>query len=53
VKKDREYEIGRRNLLGRLGGHPHSGITAWSEDLQETALLQENRPSPAQRKRKR
>ena len=53
VKKDREYEIGRRNLLGQLGGHPHSGITAWKEDLQETALLQENRPSPAQPKRKR
>ncbi len=42
VKKDREYEIGRRNLLGQLGGHPHSGITAWKEDLQETAWLQEN-----------
>jgi hypothetical protein len=53
VKKDREYEIGRRNLLGQLGGHPHSGITAWREDLQETALLQENRPNPAQPKRKR
>ena len=48
VKKDREYEVGRRNLLGQLGGHPHSGITAWKEDLQETALLQENRPSPAE-----
>ena|ERR1700694_2795478 len=53
VKKDREYEVGRRNLLGQLGGHSHSGITAWKEDLQETALLQENRPSPAQPKRKR
>lgn len=53
VKKDREYEVGRRNLLGQLGGHPHSGITAWREDLQETALLQENRPSPAQPERER
>jgi hypothetical protein len=52
VKKDREYEVGRRNLLGQLGGHPHSGITAWKEDLQETALLQEDRPSPAQPKRR-
>jgi hypothetical protein len=53
VKKDREYEVGRHNLLGQLGGHPHSGITAWKEDLQETALLQENRPSPEEPKRRR
>ena len=52
VKKDREYEVGRRNLLGQLGGHPHSGITAWREDLQESALLQEDRPSPAESNRK-
>jgi hypothetical protein len=53
VKKDREYEIGHRNLLGQLGRHPHSGITAWKEDLQETAWLQENHSARAEPKRNR
>jgi len=47
VKNDPEYEAGRRGLLGHLGGHLHTGITAWKEDLQETALLQpEPTPTP-------
>ena len=53
VKNDHEYEAGRRGLLGHLGGHLHTGITAWKEDLQETALLQENQSAEAEPKRKR
>jgi hypothetical protein len=40
VKDDAEYEAGRHGFLGHLGGHARTGITAWKEDLQETALLQ-------------
>src|SRR5947209_9413469 len=40
VKDDREYEAGRHGFLGHLGGRARTGITAWKEDLQETALLQ-------------
>ena len=40
VRNDHEYELGRRGILGRLGGHAYTGITAWTEDLQETAALQ-------------
>jgi hypothetical protein len=40
VKDDAEYEAGRHGFLGHLGGATRTGITAWKEDLQETALLQ-------------
>ncbi|MBV9618525.1 MAG: hypothetical protein JO201_04870, partial [Verrucomicrobia bacterium] len=40
VMDDAEYEAGRHGFLGHLGGHARTGITAWKEDLQETALLQ-------------
>ena len=40
VKDDAEYEAGRHGFLGHLGGRARTGITAWKEDLQETALLQ-------------
>ncbi len=40
VKDDKEYESGRHGFLGHLGGGTRTGITAWKEDLQETALLQ-------------
>src|SRR5204862_7623940 len=53
VKNDHEYEAGRRGLLGHLGGHLHTGITAWKEHLQETVLLQENQSAKAEPKRKR
>lgn len=57
VKDDKEYESGRHGLLGHLGGGTRTGITAWKEDLQETALLQpQPTPTPtpkAPRKRKR
>jgi len=53
VKNDHEYEAGRRGLLGHLGGQLYTGITAWKEDLQETALLQENQSARAEPKRKR
>jgi len=53
VRSDHEYELGRRGLLGRLGGHAYTGITAWKEDLQESALLQENTSAKADTKRKR
>jgi hypothetical protein len=53
VKNDHEYELGRRGLLGHVGGHLHTGITAWKEDLQETALLQENQSVKPEPKRKR
>jgi hypothetical protein len=52
VKNDHEYEAGRRGLLGHLGGQLYTGITAWKEDLQETALLQENQSARAEPKRK-
>lgn len=48
VKDDAEYETGRHGFLGHLGGHLRTGITAWKEDLQETALLQAQ-PSPRPR----
>ena len=53
VKNDHEYEAGRRGLLGHLGGHLHTGITAWKEDLQETARLQKNQSAQMEPKRKR
>jgi len=40
VRDDPEYEAGRHGFLGHLGGRARTGITAWKEDLQETALLQ-------------
>jgi hypothetical protein len=52
VKNDNEYEAGRRGLLGHLGGHLRTGITAWKEDLQETAGLQENQSVKMEPKRK-
>ena len=54
VKDDKEYETGRHGFLGHLGGGTRTGITAWKEDLQETALLQpEPTPPPkSQPKRK-
>jgi hypothetical protein len=53
VKNDYEYEAGRRGLLGHLGGHLHTGITAWKEDLQEAAWLQDNQSVKMEPKRKR
>ena len=43
VKKDYEYEVEQH--------YGHSGITAWKEDLHETAWLQDNRPSERKPKR--
>jgi len=40
VRDDGEYEAGRHGFLGHLGGHIHTGRTAWKEDLQGTASLQ-------------
>ena len=37
VRKDHEYELEQH--------YGHSGITAWKEDVQETAWLQDYRPS--------
>ena len=53
VKNDHEYEAGRRGLLGHLGGHLHTGITAWKEDLQETSWLQDNQSPVAEPKGRR
>jgi len=57
VRDDREYESGRRGFLGHIGGGTRTGITAWREDLQETALLQPAATpapkSPPARKHKR
>jgi hypothetical protein len=46
VKDDHEYELGHHFFLGHVGGDAHTGITAWKEDVQETALLQ---PEPLPR----
>jgi hypothetical protein len=40
VREDGEYEAGRHGYLGHLGGSTRTGVTAWKEDLHETALLQ-------------
>jgi hypothetical protein len=40
VTKDREYDLGHRATMNRLGGHTNTGVVAWKEDLQETAWLQ-------------
>jgi hypothetical protein len=53
VKDDAEYESGRHGFLGHLGGRARTGVTAWKEDLEETALLQPQ-PTPTPKpKRKR
>lgn len=52
VRNDNEYEAGRRGLLGHLGGHLRTGITAWKEDLPESARLQENQSAKMEPKRK-
>jgi hypothetical protein len=51
LKKDHEYEVQHDNPLNRLGGRQYSGITAWKEDLQETAWLQDDRPNKTEPKR--
>jgi hypothetical protein len=43
VKKDHEYELEQH--------YGHSGITAWKEDVQETAWLQDYRPRERKPKR--
>jgi hypothetical protein len=53
VRDDHEYELGRRGLLGRLGGHAYTGVTAWKEDLQESARLQEHQSVKVEQKSKR
>jgi hypothetical protein len=53
VRDDHEYELGRRGLLGRLGGHAYTGVTAWKEDLEESARLQENQSVKVEQKSKR
>ncbi len=40
VLDDDEYEAGRHGFLGHLGGHIHTGKTAWKEDPQGTRSLQ-------------
>ena len=44
VTKDYEYEMGRR--MTQFGHSPHTGVTAWKEDMQETAWLQVPPPPP-------
>jgi hypothetical protein len=53
VRDDAEYEAGRHGFLGHLGGRARTGVTAWKEDLQETALLQEQTSAKAESNRKR
>ena len=50
VKKDYDYEVSSGSALNHLGAR-HSGITAWKEDLQESAWLQDTQPGKAQSKR--
>ena len=44
VRDDEEYEAGRHGFLGHLGGHIHTGRTAWKEDPQGTRSLQPQLP---------
>ena len=48
VKDDGEYEAGRHGFLGHLGGGTRTGITAWKEDLEESARLQEGQPETSE-----
>jgi len=53
VKEDHEYEAGHHFFLGHVGGRLHTGITAWKEDLQESAWLQEVSPAKPEPQRQR
>ena len=53
VRDDKEYESGRHGFLGHLGGGTRTGITAWKEDLPETALLQDSSQAKSHTDRKR
>jgi hypothetical protein len=53
VRDDKEYESGRHGFLGHLGGGTRTGITAWKEDLLETALLQDSSQAKSHTDRKR
>lgn len=48
VRKDHEYELGQR--IPQFGRATHFGVTAWKEDMQETAWLQDQRPGKAEPK---
>jgi hypothetical protein len=50
VMKDYDYEVHHGISLNQLAAQ-HSGVTAWKEDLQETAWLQDNSPRKTQTKR--
>jgi hypothetical protein len=52
VRDDHEYEIELYPALNQLGKQSHSGVTAWKEDRQRTALLQPL-PLPARPQAKR
>ena len=53
VKDDWEYEAGRHGFLGHIGGRARTGVTAWKEDRQETALLQQySAPAPEAKREK-
>jgi hypothetical protein len=45
VKDDHEYNVEHYTALNQLGLRSHSGITAWKEDLKETAWLNETPPA--------
>jgi hypothetical protein len=45
VREDYMYQREHYTALNQLGSRSHSGITAWKEDLKETAWL--NEPPPA------
>ncbi|PYK31865.1 MAG: hypothetical protein DME57_02135 [Verrucomicrobia bacterium] len=53
VRDDKEYESGRHGFLGHLGGGTRTGITAWKEDLQESASLQDSSQAKSGTDRKR
>jgi hypothetical protein len=40
IRNDREYDLGHHPTLNRSGGHNQSGVSAWKEDLEESAWLQ-------------
>jgi hypothetical protein len=50
VKKDYDYEVRHGISLNRLSAE-HSGVTAWKEDLQETAWLQDTGSTKSKTKR--
>jgi len=52
LMKDREYNVEHGLRLNQLSANRYSGITAWKEDMKESAWLQDNQPAKVEKKTK-